>query len=328
MELPIIYPMNAKADDKRLVDWWESEEVIAEEKFDGSRYLMYLTPQGSRFFSRRKSDITGKPVEKTENLPHLNHYSADKLVILDGEIIAGEGQTSNEVTSIMGSLPERAVGLQEQRGYVNYIVFDILYTNDKNIMSKPWYERRHFLQSFAKEIPSKHMRPSDFRLADKQDYYEEIVEQGGEGVVLKNINGLYIPDKRPVGNWIKVKKYSTYDVIITGFEPPEKVYTGKYLDNWSFWEGDTPVTRYYYNGWIGAVKFGAFVDGEFKEIGRTSGMADSIREMLSKNPEAHVGRVIEVGAMGVIPKTHALRHPRFLRIRSDKSPKDCIISSK
>jgi len=344
MDLPVIYPMKAKSDDKRLEFWWHGDNVVAEEKYDGSRYLMYITPEGSRFFSRRKSDVTGFPVEKTENLPHLNKHKAEDLIILDGEIIAGEYQTSNEVTSIIGSLPERAINLQKERGYVNYIVFDILNYFGRSCIEERWKNRRKLLESVVPVIGDEYIHSSPYVVKNKWEFYEEIVKKGGEGVILKDINAKYFPGKSPVGNWIKVKKYETYDVIITGYEPPEKYYTGKYPEDWAYWECNhsgeiffnkneaikqgrkvSPVTRFHANGWIGAIKFGAYVNGEFREIGRTSGMDDSIRAEISKNPTDFIGQIIEVGCMGVIPKTKALRHPRFLRVRNDKNKEECII---
>lgn len=344
MDLPIIYPMNAKSDDKRLKEWWDSEEVVAEEKYDGSRYLMYITPDGSRFFSRRKSDVTGKPVEKTGNLPHLKKFYSKELIILDGEIIAGENQTSNEVTSIMGSLPERAIDLQEKRGYVNYVVFDILYYYNKNVMGSRWYLRRKILDNLLNDFNNSYINPSRFVVDNKKRFYEEIVENGGEGVILKNRNGIYVPDKRPVGNWIKVKKYETFDVVITGYDAPEKVYTGKNIENWPYWEDSAgniyyskkeaenssftfyPVTKYYALGWIGAVKFGMYINGKLTEIGQTSGMDEHVRRVLSEDPDNFIGQVIEVGAMEMVKKTHALRHPRFICFRPDRNAESCVLT--
>ena len=57
----------------------------------------------------------------------------------------------------------------------------------------------------------------------------------------------------------KVKAYDTWDVIILGFTEPTKVYDGKEIDTWEYWEGDTPVTKAYYNKQIGTIRSGVLV---------------------------------------------------------------------
>jgi hypothetical protein len=115
-----------------------------------------------------------------------------------------------------------------------------------------------------------------------------------------------------------------------------------------------PVTKLWYNGWVGAVKFSQYVpktdeeltacaheaeaamqnceccpecSGYWKlvEIGQTSGMDEETRTYMTEHTEELIGKVIEVGAMERIKKTNALRHPRFLRFRDDKLPRECIV---
>lgn len=344
--LPVIYPMGAKENEKKLEKLWDDPDWVAEFKYDGSRYTMNITPEGSRFLSRKRSKKTGLPVEKTDNLPHLNEISDNRLTILDGEVIDGEDSTSSRVTSIMGSLPKRARELQEERGWLTYVVFDILYYEGESVIDKPWHERRALLEKYygKKFLAEPYVKLSTVYYEDRKVIYEQIIASGREGIILKNVNALYYPDKKPANVWVKVKRSITVDAVIMGFKPPVKEYTGDKPESWPYWEGCgeklcilpsnhanltenyVPISRYYFNNWIGSIIFGQYdAEGNLVEIGATSDMKDEIREAISENPDQYIGRVIEVEAMERIEKTNALRHPRFLQFRDDKNSEECKI---
>jgi hypothetical protein len=167
--------------------------------------------------------------------------------------------------------------------------------------------------------------------------------------MLKHKDSPYIWGGRPK-EWQKVKKYKTFDVVVMGFEPPEKEYKGKGLESWRYWvdennhpvnaqlssaelleRGYIPVTKRHYNGWPGSVIYGQCVpddDGiglKLKKLGTFSGMNEEMLEQFGKYPDEYVGTVIEVGAMRQNKKGGALVLPRFKRLRLDKKPTDCIL---
>ena len=78
-----------------------------------------------------------------------------------------------------------------------------------------------------------------------------------------------------------------------------------------------------YNETIGAVVFGQYVDGKLTELGQASGMSDEIRMKMGRTPDQFIGRVVEIQGMERL-KSGAIRHPRFMSMRSDKQPDDCI----
>lgn len=355
-----IIPMaSAKIDSDKLAPYWRSQDWVAERKYDGSRYLMYLNmgeeDYPNVFRSRQVSKKTGETVDKTANIPHLSNgiftYRGTPIkAIFDGEIIVSETASSNEVTSIMGSLPEKARALQLERGYVTYVIFDILELNGADVTKEPWHKRRKLLKGIHKEMFSrfKHIKLSDVVVGDfKEQFYNDIVSQGGEGVILKNVHAPYRAaelggkEYRNKDTWIKVKKYDTFDVVIMGYTEPTKEYTGKHEETWSYWVSPTgdlisvtnteglvatgyrSVTRDYFLGWIGAVKVGQYKDGKLVEMTQMDGMSDDVKQHITDNKDKLIGTVIECGAMEQL-KTGALRHPRFLDFRPDKNPEQCL----
>lgn len=279
----ILLPMGGTTvkDADKMEELWESDEYIAEEKYDGSRYLSV----GGRFFSRKVSVKTNFPVEKTENVPHLVELlKAYPLLILDGEVYI-EGAKSNDVVSIMGAGRDKALWRQGFGEYippflqfniggwrsdpdsewvdvpkkevvylaereslkpVQYVVYDILRDADGNWLTDlPWIDRRGILEEQMEIVFTDNVHASDsikvsnYVQENKKDFNKEIMLRGGEGTMLKNINGAYHPDKKPRWNWIKVKQEITSDVIITGFKDAKREYDPErpeLIETWQYWE--------------------------------------------------------------------------------------------
>lgn len=339
IQLPTIYPLSdilepmkpCLLSDKNPRHFIKLQQImldpnyIAEEKIDGCHYMTI----DNRFFSTHISVKTGAPVEKTDRVLHLAE-ALQKLnmpkLILDGEISI-PGKKSENVVSIIGGEGGRAMYLQQSTNqWLQFKLFDILRDEDGQwLQDKPWLQRRKKLEQIYQQLQKV---SNDFCLnriivENKEQYLQEVFNNGGEGIVLKYIHGTYVEGKRPMWNWIKVKAEVEDDVVIIGFEDPEKIYTGQDIENCPYWEGDIPVTKFYARGWIGAIIFGKYRNGELIKLGTCSGMTDAEREMFSKNPETYVGRVIVIKAMEKT-KDGYYRHPRFVRLHSDKNAKECI----
>jgi len=160
---------------------------------------------------------------------------------------------------------------------------------------------------------NKHIVLTKIVTDDKEKYCEEIWARGGEGVILKRKDAPYT-DKNA---WVKVKTQNTYDVVIMGYKDPKEV---------SIKVGDTDATttKFALLGWIGAIVFGQYVNGELRQFGNTSGMPDNIRQLLSESGDSFIGTVMTIEAQSRIPKSGYFRHPRFLRLREDKTADQCV----
>ena len=112
-----------------------------------------------------------------------------------------------------------------------------------------------------------------------------------------------------------------------------------------------PVSKFYANGWIGNVRFGVIITSEemnnlpkgkkfnieemticgdkvhVLEVGECSGFDEEAREYMTEHKSELIGDVIEVKANEIFKDTGKLRHPRFLRFRTDKSPLECTLSN-
>ena len=309
----------------RLADMIQSDDHAAEEKIDGCHYMML----SCLFFSTER-------VEKTNNFPHLRDFFTNlgmPNLILDGEINY-PGRTSQYCTHVTGSDPSTAEAFQQDNdGPIHYTIFDILRTPKGTwLMKEPYHMRRKILQHFHDTfIKGTAMEPyihlTRMTIDDKQQFLDDILERGLEGIILKKLNGFYHMGKKPMWNWTKIKQSDETDMIITGFEPPTKEYSGTDYDNWPYWRDENgvmiPVSKPYYNNWIGAITLSAYVDGMLTRICSASGMDETTRKDISDNPDKYLNKVARIGYM---EKTDAgnPRHPKFLDMHPGKAPEACI----
>lgn len=353
-----LYPQRAKGVTADKVPW-DDPNYQFEVKHDGDRRLVYLLNTGNKNTSRSKSKSTGRPVEKTNNVPHIRDFIIKELhgTVLDCEFTHNRGFT-NGVRKIMGCLPEKAIERQQEWGYIDVQLFDIICYKGNFINHWPYKERRGLLEIIYNEYFKNNphfniVEQVNGTPEEKQERLNEIIDSGGEGMVAKNINSNYRLSTEkcmsPLKNaWIKVKREFNGDFIVTGFEPSTVEYIGDHLDTHMFWESidgdkltlngidvakeyeeenDTsliPITKYHYYNWIGGLTFSEYRDGKIVEVGTvSSGLSEELRAVISSNPNKYFGKVIEIDAMERDKKSFALRHPVFVRFRDDKEVEDC-----
>ena len=314
---------------KKHGDVWSSPHWSAEEKFDGHRGLLHLgcgLDRGYLTGRQPTKDSNGLLSEKGQNVPHIWKRAQDCAVtdyidytVFDGEILVYgsdiKGPGSSKVQAIMGASVEKALARFKEGVVATYTIFDILFWNGEDVRQKALEERRHIAKGAAIDLGLVDLNDKDCfaRLAevsqgDPRAFYEEVVARGGEGIILKDNRSSYGED------WVKEKKEFTVDVVICGFTEAEVESKKK---------GDAEATSTKYAGQIGAVEFGAYVDGKLVKIGQASGMDDAQRLDFSNNREAYIGRAVEVKANEFTGK--ALRHPRFLQFRDDILPSTCTL---
>ncbi len=304
----LIKPMLAKAHDD--VSEWPSHEYHAEEKFDGNRLLLYIEKDGIHCITRGDKDVSA-------HIPWLSNIRIPGWAgtVFDAEAFAPVSERRLWHTrSILGGHPETGIKWQQEHGRIQIRLFDMPRHHVANIAeTHNLTARRDELEFLFKHSPLYTLE--DVQLAriwqpymgayDQLDeLYHQILREKGEGLVLKNRNSLYRPGGRD-RSWLKIKPRPTFDWVICGFTGGK----GKYEDM------------------IGAITYGGYDEfGQLQSIGACSGMTDAQRILFTQHPDHYVGKVIEIAAQEENdPVTHVLRHPAFIRIRDDKSARECIL---
>jgi ATP-dependent DNA ligase len=326
-KIQIMKPNKVKEGDTRgaikLEAILDSSEYAAEEKIDGCHYFMIAW----YFFSQDH-------IEKTNNYPHLQKCFKDlnmSNLILDGEINY-PGKTSQYCTHVTGALASSAVEFQNTNGPIHYSFWDMLRTPKGTwLIKEPYKNRRklceYFYANYIKgTIYEPYIHLTSINYDAKRDFKDGILARGGEGIVLKKLNSLYVMGKKPAWQWMKIKQSDEEDFVIMGFEPANKATTTTAFDNWPYWVEENgisvPVSKFYFKGWIGSIQLGAYVDGILTQVCTASGISEELRQDISEHQDTFINRVVKTGFMEVT-EAGIPRHPKILEIHPDKRPEEC-----
>ncbi len=326
-----------------------SGKIAAEEKYDGERVQIHKNGNEIKAFSRRLEDITAQYPDIVKAV--RENVLADKIV-LDGEIIAyiEDGTRGTEEFHSFQKLMQRRRKYEVKKYIEMFPVavffFDILYLEGSPLLKEPYQKRRMFLEEHIKEagIIRLARRIVTENLEEIEDFFNETLEKGLEGIVIKSTSDLsiYEAGKRS-WFWLKWKEEyaegmrETFDLAIVGR------YYGRGRRKGSFGALLCAALNEDEQRFETFTKVGTgFTDADAREIDNLlSGhiITESPKNVLIKGkmlPDTFIepAVVIEVFGMEITEspghtageregkKGLALRFPRFLRIRYDKGPYD------
>ncbi|XP_072037011.1 DNA ligase 3-like [Amphiura filiformis] len=175
--------------------------MYAEIKYDGERVQIHKSGDNFQYFSRSLKPVLPHKVAHIKDFipkacPHGNS------LILDSEILMVDKNGK--------ILPFGTLGIHKKSAFqdatVCLFVFDCLHFNGENLMDKTMKERRKILERNLTPIPNRVMFSEMQVITKPEDLSSMIVEvirEGLEGLVLKDVKSVYEPGKR---HWLKVKK--------------------------------------------------------------------------------------------------------------------------
>ena len=318
---PIKFMLATPAADLTDVARTMPEEFLVEDKFDGIRAQAHVASERVAIYSRTMDEITHRFPELVGPLQSL-----PTDVIIDGEIVPSDGEVILPFSELQKRLGRKKVGTQLLKAVpVALVAYDLLYADGKVLIDQPLSERRHLLGQIVPEHGPLRMS-QDKVLSDAvmlDDEFERARARGNEGLMIKSPGSPYKPGRRG-RDWLKLKRaIATLDVAVTAVE----VGHGK--------------RRHLLSDYTFAVRRSAD-DSELLNIGKAySGLTDRELMELTEWFKSHTlqefghGRVriveptvvIEVTFDRVQPSSrhksgYALRFPRILRLRPDKTAND------
>lgn len=289
---------------------------------------IHKTKTDIKLFTRNLENVTEQFPELKEAT--LNNVKAENC-ILDGEAVGYDSKTGKY-------LPFQVISQRIKRKYdiekiaekypVELNVFDIISLENKSMLKESFEKRRNILEKLINSVPKKIVLAKQLITDDEkkaQEFYDEALKQGEEGVMVKSLAGIYKPGAR-VGYGVKLKSImEPLDLVIVAAEYGK----GKRFGN---------LSSFY---------LACNDHGELKEIGKVStGLKDleeqgvsfkEITELLKSFIIKTEGKfvklkpeiVIEVGYEEIqksinYSSGYALRFPRFLRLRTDEKTVDDI----
>jgi len=202
---------------KELFSEAEAPALLVEEKYDGIRAQVHKNDEGRvKIYSRTRDEVTEFP----ELYAPLARLSGE--VILDGEILAWKDEKPLPFTELQKRLGRKRIDLWMQLDIpVKFLAFDILLANEDLLLDTPLRERKKRLEQIVDfnnaSIAVANTKPCT-TAEQVAEAFRASLEAGHEGIVAKSTESLYSPGKRGRA-WLKLKEpYATLDVVVTAAE--------------------------------------------------------------------------------------------------------------
>jgi len=329
---------------------WESNDWYFEEKLNGARMLLVKDNSGIHLYSRHNSEVDLLPIEYTDHIVFPENFDIDKIkdnFILDTEITSDEANINTTidkygvktesilqaVTAILNCDPKKARLIQKQEKLtLPFNLFDCIFYNGQWIDKEPLHKRRALGMEIWNKLSSSgfSIRPVRSNRSNKRQFYKSIILNGGEGVVAKNVNGIYIPDtNRQSDGWIKIKR------SMSEMSTMEEAF-GDTIDGWiSGYEPGKPDKGL--QDYVGTIKVSTYVrkdDGTTfeHEIAYISGFDMNLREDMTETiggiptlKASYYNKIVEIDGAGVSSRVRRFNHAVLVGFRFDKNKDSCII---
>jgi DNA ligase-1 len=196
--------------------------VAAEYKLDGERLQIHKESGEVKLFSRRLEVITGHYPDAVELVKAL---VVPKRAILEAEVVAINEDTGEYLPFQELMHRRRKHGVQQ--AIADYPValnfFDILLSGTTDLTGKPYTARRKKLEEAVKQTERTKLVPSlsSSDPSEIEDFMEEAIQNGCEGLVVKDPQSTYRAGAREFA-WIKLKREyrseltDTIDLVVIG----------------------------------------------------------------------------------------------------------------
>jgi DNA ligase 1 len=335
-------------------------EAAVEDKYDGIRAQAHISGDEVKLFSRTRDEITESFPELPDALANLPHDAILDGEIVAWSDAVNEPETTNSAgqarpfSVLQQRLGRKKVSEKMLREIpVAVLVFDVLYANGELVIDRPLRERAQILDALlADENLTQHpgaqsekrsgktgtqeklafgdeeepprariIRAPVFRAASPEQLEELFAaaqSRGNEGLMIKDLNSPYTPGKRGKA-WLKMKReLATLDVVVTAVEFGHGKRIG-FLSDYTFavWNGDRLEN-------IGKA-YSGLTDVEISEM--TKWFLEHTIEDQGFRRVVEPKIVLEVAFNNMMRSDrhdsgYALRFPRIVRLRPDKSPED------
>lgn len=318
-------------------DYWGALKV------DGYYQRLIKDEDGNCFMVSRNKGVNGV-VDKYEWVPQIHDFmkNLENGTVLLAECYLPGNEGSKNITKLLGCLKEKCIARQETDQKLNFYIFDICAFNGENFVKTPAKTRFDMLESFGASHSNPYITYAKYYNGIQLwENLQEYLAEGREGVVITRKDCPIYFKRTPAHMTIKIKKelQDTIDVVVVGANAPTRLYGGKEIMSWKYWEDivtgerieDTcykrysdgesiePVTKAYFHNWAGSLVIGIRKDDKVVPIGSLSGLSE---EVLS-NWQQYKGKVAEITAMQIMDtEMHGLRHPKFIQWRPDLTVND------
>ncbi|NJE43214.1 ATP-dependent DNA ligase [Thermococcus sp. GR6] len=296
-------------------------EAAFEIKYDGARVQVHKDGDRVVIYSRRLENVTRSIPEVVDAIK--TSIKPEKAIV-EGELVAvGEGGRPRPFQYVLRRF-RRKYNIEEmiEKIPLELNLFDVLYVDGEALIDTPFRERRAKLEEIIEEGEKIKLAQQlvTKKVEEAEEFYKNALELGHEGLMAKRLDSVYEPGNRGK-KWLKIKPtMEDLDLVIIGAE-------------WG--EGRRAHL-------LGSFLVAAYDphSGEFVPVGKVgSGFTDEdlveFTKMLKPLIIGGEGKFVEIEPKVVIQVTYqeiqrspkyrsgfALRFPRYVALREDKSPEE------
>ncbi len=280
-------------------------EWLHEIKYDGYRLIAVQRGRNVRLYTRNEIDWTDRFQELAGHLAKLT----DKDFVIDGEAVVFDAKGRSRFGDLQAALQAG------DGGKIAFVAFDLLHLDRLNLRKLPLVSRLKLLaEVVANETGT--IRLSKVWPAGKgRDLFKQACENGLEGIISKNADGVYQAGTRR--DWAKSKCRARQEFVICGYTEPKGSLES-----------------------FGALVLASYENGKLIPRGKVgTGFSDAARRsmleifkplrttkksFLTKEPDVtwlELKLVAEV-EFAEITRDGSIRQGSFIALREDKSPTD------
>lgn len=321
---------------------WSSNDWIAEEKIDGCRCLIVwdATEKKFHFFSRNNSSQNYLPQDYSDTIyVTAKNFDYKDSFVLDAEVISTNSSVETNIqcltqlqstAALLALNPEDSIAIQKKYP-LKFIVFDCLF-HGRYLIDEPWVERHNHTANLTGLLKhhgfncelNRVVENTELNQNAKREFFEEIIDNNGEGVVLKNRNAKYHACSSRTIDCVKVKR-STSDTMTNDIDA--------FITDYVLGKDDTRNQNMVV-GFVFSVKMEQ-EDGSIvtHPIATCSNVSDFIKEdatVYDSNGNAtlnkdYYGRVATVQGQNISARNLRLTHSTIEMWRPEKGPEGCEV---
>ena len=287
---------------------------VYEPKLDGVRALIYVSGGAVRMYSRNRKPLNDAYPELVEALEPAVRGDA----VLDGEVVAFDAERG--VTSF-AQLQQRMqlrdpLRARRSRVPVYLYLFDCLFYEGVDLTGLPLIDRKAVLRDVVwYDDP---IRFTPHRTTGSAAMLREACARGAEGILAKRADSRYVSARST--DWLKLKCVRQQELVIGGYTAPQgsRERLGALLVG--YYDG----TSLRYAGKVGTGYDRRTLEYLHQRLVPLHRAVSPFAEGPAPAGDVHWVAPKLVAQIGFSEWTTAglLRHPRFLGLREDKSPRE------
>lgn len=230
---------------------FDHPDYLYQVKWDGVRILSHIQDGHVQLINKHMHERT----EQYSELQDLSRLLDARNAVLDGEVVVLKDSKASfpDVMRRDRCSDIKSIKYLQKKLPVDYMVFDLLWLNGKNLMHEPLSIRKSYLQKMIHEEDFLHLLEDFYQ---GKTLFEAVKAMNMEGIVAKKKEGSYIEGKKHQ-DWLKIKCRYLQNCLLGGYTLRGKI--------------------------VNSLLLGVYDENNFLYVGRAaSGLSTSQQEILSK----------------------------------------------